>query len=52
MRPLPGSFPNLPQGNLERECAFSSNFRDSAGEIILIPGALAVDEYGSARMDQ
>jgi hypothetical protein len=43
MRPLPGSCPDFPQGNLEREGAVSSDFRDGAIDIILIPKALTVD---------
>jgi hypothetical protein len=52
MRPLPGSCPNLPQGNLERAGAVSSDFRDGAADISLIPEALTVDQYGGARMDR
>jgi hypothetical protein len=51
MRPLPGSCSNLPQGNLERAGTVSSDFCDGAVDIILIPKALAVDQYGGARMD-
>ena len=52
MRPLPGSCPNLPQGDLEGAGAVSSDFRDGAVDIILIPKALSVDQYGGARMDR
>ncbi len=52
MRPLPGSCPDFPQGNLERAGARSSDFCDGAVEIILIPMALTVDQYGGTRMDR
>jgi hypothetical protein len=48
MRPLPGSCPNLPQGNLEGAGAVSSDFRDGAVDIILIPKSLTANNYGSA----
>ena len=52
MRSLPGNCPNLPQGNLEGAGIVPSDFRDRAVDIILIPTALTVDQYGGARMDR
>jgi hypothetical protein len=52
MRPLPGSCPNSPHGDLERAGAVSSDFRDGAVELIVIPEVLPVDQDGGARMDR
>jgi hypothetical protein len=52
MRPAPDSGPNLPQGNLERARAVASDFRDGAVDIILIPEALTIGQYGGTGMDR
>jgi len=50
MRPLSGSSPNSPQGNLERAGTVAADLRHGAVDII--PKAITVDLYGRARMDR